>query len=215
MRPLCRPVTLLYFLAGLLGCLQGRAHAACFHDCHLVLDQCRAWATSRAHARAWWLPVDREKRTEEGSEEDAGPLRNVPMLLLPLLGPLPAPDPSSAGGGAASDSGAAAAGAAEKVPNAAHEADQARLMCLKCCGRDRAALCGPVVCPADVILGLRALAGWSVGLARCLAGGSSWARCAPPCTMQIARSLVATNARVNTPHLHCNTWHFNELHAWS
>lgn len=79
-------------------------------------------------------PFGREKRTEEGSEEDAGPLRNVPQLLLPLLGPLPAPEPSGAGGDAAPASGAAAAGSAGVVPDEAREADEARLMYMKCCG---------------------------------------------------------------------------------
>lgn len=110
-------------------------------DCHFVLDYCRAGATSRARARAWWLPVSREKRTEEGSEEDAGPLRNVPQLLLPLLGRLPPPEPPDAGGAAAPSSGAAAAGPAGAVPDERREAEQARLMCIRWCGLRLNALC--------------------------------------------------------------------------
>ena len=69
---------------------------------------------------------DREKRTEEGSEEDVGPLRNVPQLLLPLLGPLPALEPSNAQGAATPGSGAAAASPAGAVHDEAREADEAR-----------------------------------------------------------------------------------------
>ncbi|KAK9841857.1 hypothetical protein WJX81_007591 [Elliptochloris bilobata] len=63
----------------------------------------------------------REKRTEEGSEEEAlGTLRNVPELLLPLLGPLPTPEPHNH-----ERIAAASAGAGSAVTPGAELADEA------------------------------------------------------------------------------------------